>query len=86
MERAAERHLQDSAMPDASQESQGIYKSRRSARACEERTDFMPVTGLDRHELRTVSIRRFPQSIAHSTLAASGRRILAGRRRSTGRR
>jgi transposase len=34
---------------------QGIYSSRRLARACEERVDFMAVTGLNRPDFRTVS-------------------------------
>ena len=35
--------------------SQGIYSSRRIARACEERLDFMAVTALNRPDFRTVS-------------------------------
>jgi transposase len=35
--------------------SQGTYTSRRIARACEERVDFMAVTGLNRPDFRTVS-------------------------------
>jgi transposase len=35
--------------------SQGTYSSRRIARACEERVDFMAVTGLNRPDFRTVS-------------------------------
>jgi transposase len=35
--------------------SQGIYSSRRIARACEERVDFMAVTGLNRPDFRTIS-------------------------------
>jgi len=34
---------------------QGLYSSRRIARACEERVDFMAVTGLNRPDFRTVS-------------------------------
>jgi transposase len=34
---------------------QGVYSSRRIARGCEERLDFMAVTGLDRPDFRTVS-------------------------------
>lgn len=34
---------------------QGVYSSRRIARACEERVDFMAVTGLNRPNFRTVS-------------------------------
>lgn len=34
---------------------QGIYSSRRIARACQERVDFMAVTGLNRPDFRTVS-------------------------------
>jgi transposase len=35
--------------------SQGVYSSRRIARACEERVDFMAVTGLNRPDFRTIS-------------------------------
>jgi transposase len=35
--------------------SRGIYSSRQLARACEERVDFMAVTGLNRPDFRTVS-------------------------------
>jgi transposase len=35
--------------------SQGIYSSRRIARACEERVDFMAVTGLNKPDFRTIS-------------------------------
>jgi transposase len=34
---------------------QGIYSSRRLARGCEERLDFMAVTGLNRPDFRTIS-------------------------------
>jgi len=34
---------------------QGVYSSRRIARACEQRVDFMAVTGLNRPDFRTVS-------------------------------
>jgi transposase len=34
---------------------QGIYSSRRLARACEERVDFMAVTGLNQPDFRTIS-------------------------------
>jgi transposase len=34
---------------------QGIYSSRRIARACEERVDFMAVTGMQKPDFRTVS-------------------------------
>lgn len=34
---------------------QGIYSSRRIARSCEERVDFMAVTGMQRPDFRTVS-------------------------------
>ncbi|MDE3106451.1 MAG: IS1182 family transposase, partial [Acidobacteriota bacterium] len=34
---------------------QGVYSSRRIARACQERVDFMAVTGLNRPDFRTVS-------------------------------
>jgi transposase len=35
--------------------SQGIYSSRRIAKACEERVDFMAVTGLNRPDFRTIA-------------------------------
>jgi len=35
--------------------SQGVYSSRRIARACEERVDFMAVTGLNQPDFRTIS-------------------------------
>jgi transposase len=35
--------------------SQGIYSSRRIAKACEQRVDFMAVTGMQRPDFRTVS-------------------------------
>jgi transposase len=35
--------------------SQGVYSSRRIAQGCEERVDFMAVTGLNRPDFRTVS-------------------------------
>src|SRR5258708_34388079 len=35
--------------------SQGVYSSRRIARACEERLDFMAVTAQNRPDFRTVS-------------------------------
>src|SRR5437763_13385210 len=35
--------------------SQGIYSSRRLAKACEERVDFMAVTGMSRPDFRTIS-------------------------------
>ena len=35
--------------------SRGVYSSRRIARACEERVDFMAVTGLQRPDFRTIS-------------------------------
>lgn len=35
--------------------SQGVYSSRRIARACEERVDFMAVTGLEKPDHRTVN-------------------------------
>jgi len=35
--------------------SRGIYSSRRLAQACEERVDFMAVTGLNRPDFRTIS-------------------------------
>jgi transposase len=34
---------------------QGVYSSRRIAKACEERMDFMAVTGMNRPDFRTVS-------------------------------
>src|SRR5215467_5438998 len=38
--------------------SQGIYSSRRIARACEERVDFMAVTGMQKPDFRTISLFR----------------------------
>jgi transposase len=35
--------------------SRGVYSSRRIAQACEERLDFMAVTGLDKPDFRTIS-------------------------------
>ncbi len=35
--------------------SQGVYSSRRMARSCEERVDFMAVTGLGKPDFRTIS-------------------------------
>jgi transposase len=35
--------------------SQGVYSSRRIAKACEERVDFMAVTGLNRPDFRTIA-------------------------------
>lgn len=35
--------------------SRGVYSSRRIARACEERVDFMAVTGLNKPDFRTIS-------------------------------
>jgi transposase len=35
--------------------SQGVYSSRRLARACEQRMDFMAVTGLNKPDFRTIS-------------------------------
>lgn len=35
--------------------SQGIYSSRRLAKACEERVDFMAVTGINKPDFRTIS-------------------------------
>lgn len=35
--------------------SRGVYSSRRLAVACEERLDFMAVTGLNRPDFRTIS-------------------------------
>jgi transposase len=34
---------------------QGIYSSRRIAKACQERVDFMAVTGMQRPDFRTIS-------------------------------
>jgi transposase len=34
---------------------QGVYSSRRIAKACEDRVDFMAVTGLNRPDFRTIS-------------------------------
>lgn len=38
--------------------SQGIYSSRRIARACQQRVDFMAITGMDQPDFRTVSLFR----------------------------
>lgn len=38
--------------------SRGVYSSRKLARACEERLDFMAVTGLNRPDFRTISAFR----------------------------
>ncbi len=38
--------------------SRGVYSSRQLARACEERVDFMAVTGLNRPDFRTISAFR----------------------------
>src|SRR5487761_1917065 len=35
--------------------SRGVYSSRRLAQACEERVDFMAVTGLNKPDFRTIS-------------------------------
>ena len=35
--------------------SQGVYSSRQLARACEERVDFMAVTGMNRPDFRTIA-------------------------------
>lgn len=35
--------------------SRGVYSSRRIAQACEERVDFMAVTGLNKPDFRTIS-------------------------------
>src|SRR5215469_15247777 len=49
--------------------SQGIYSSRRIARACEERVDFMAVTGLNKPDFRTISEfrRRHLEALTIST-------------------
>lgn len=46
--------------------SRGVYSSRRLAQACEERVDFMAVTGLNRPDFRTISDfrRRHLQALA----------------------
>lgn len=48
--------------------SQGVYSSRRIARACEERLDFMAVAGLNRPDFRTVSDFRKRHLVALSDL------------------
>ncbi len=47
---------------------QGVYSSRRIARACEERTDFMAVTALQRPDFRTVNAFRRRHASALSRL------------------
>ena len=39
---------------------QGVYSSRRLARGCEDRLDFMAITGLSRPDFRTISDFRLP--------------------------
>lgn len=75
----------------------GVYSSRQIARACEERVDFMAVTGLRRPDFRTVAAFRrrhlaaladlFGLSFVFPALGFGGvlsaRRIASSRRRST---
>src|ERR1700712_1624284 len=48
--------------------SRGVYSSRQLARACEERVDFMAVTGLNRPDFRTISDFRLRHLAALSEL------------------
>ena len=48
--------------------SRGVYSSRRLAQACEERVDFMAVTGLNRPDFRTISDFRLRHLSALSDL------------------
>ena len=48
--------------------SRGVYSSRQLARACEERVDFMAVTGLNRPDFRTISDFRRRHLVALSAL------------------
>ena len=48
--------------------SRGVYSSRQLARACEERVDFMAVTGLNRPDFRTISDFRLRHLAALSGL------------------
>src|SRR5665213_513417 len=48
--------------------SRGVYASRRLAQACEERVDFMAVTGLNRPDFRTISDFRLRHLTALSDL------------------
>jgi transposase len=48
--------------------SRGVYSSRRLAQACEERVDFMAVTGLNRPDFRTISDFRLRHLAALSDL------------------
>ena len=47
---------------------QGLYASRRIARACEERLDFMAVTGMQRPDFRTISDFRKRHLVALAAL------------------
>ena len=51
--------------------SQGVYSSRKIARACEERVDFMAVTAMQRPDFRTVSEFRRRQLVALVAVAAA---------------
>jgi transposase len=50
--------------------SRGVYSSRRIAQACEERVDFMAVTGLNKPDFRTISEFRRRHLAALSDLFA----------------
>jgi len=63
--------------------SRGVYSSRQLARACEERVDFMAVTGLNRPDFRTISDfrkrhRDCRRTGGHPALAVRGVVSLAG--------
>lgn len=48
--------------------SRGVYSSRRIAQACQERVDFMAVTGLNKPDFRTISAFRRRHLAALSAL------------------
>ena len=48
--------------------SRGVYSSRRLSQACEERVDFMAVTGLNRPDFRTIAEFRKRHLVALSDL------------------
>jgi transposase len=58
--------------------SQGVYSSRRIARACEERVDFMAVTALNRPDFRTISDFRKRHLAALSGLFVQVLKLCAG--------
>ena len=58
--------------------SQGVYSSRRIAKACEERVDFMAVTALNRPDFRTISDFRKRHLAALSGLFVQVLKLCAG--------